>query len=86
MAEIQLTNRGRTIPPEKLEHIFEQFYRVDSSRGSRTGGAGVDLQIRFAVADHQFFKGGFIVPAKTTRTQKGKVTFPCSLRAFPLIG
>ncbi len=40
-----MQNHGRTIPPEKLCHIFEQFYRVDSSRASATGGAGLGLAI-----------------------------------------
>ena len=45
--EIVLTfsNAGRTIPPEKLGRIFEQFFRLDSSRASRTGGAGLGLAI-----------------------------------------
>ena len=42
---LQFRNRGRTIPPEKLEHIFEQFYRLDSSRATATGGAGLGLAI-----------------------------------------
>ena len=44
-AEVTVRNRGRTIPPEKLEHIFEQFFRVDESRGTATGGAGLGLAI-----------------------------------------
>ena len=38
-------NEGSTIPPEKLERIFEQFFRLDSSRASRNGGAGLGLAI-----------------------------------------
>lgn len=43
-AFIRLENEGRTIPKEKLAHIFEQFYRLDEAR-STTGGAGLGLAI-----------------------------------------
>ena len=42
---LTVQNHGRTIPPEKLERIFQQFYRVDTSRSSSTGGAGLGLAI-----------------------------------------
>ncbi len=42
---ICVKNHGRTIPPEKLSHIFEQFFRADASRASATGGAGLGLAI-----------------------------------------
>lgn len=38
-------NFGHTIPPEKLDRLFEQFFRLDESRASRTGGAGLGLAI-----------------------------------------
>lgn len=44
-AEITVRNHGRTIPPEKLNRIFEQFFRLDSSRTSATGGSGLGLAI-----------------------------------------
>ena len=37
-AEIAFANHGDTIPAEQLERLFEQFYRLDSARTSRTGG------------------------------------------------
>lgn len=42
---VKVQNRGKTIPPEKLSRIFDQFYRVDSSRASETGGSGLGLAI-----------------------------------------
>lgn len=38
-------NEGQTIAQEKLSRIFEQFYRLDSSRGTQNGGAGLGLAI-----------------------------------------
>ncbi len=42
---VRIEDRGRTIPPEKLDRIFEQFFRLDTSRSSATGGAGLGLAI-----------------------------------------
>ncbi len=42
---ISFLNHGNTIPSEKLERIFEQFYRLDTARTSKTGGAGLGLAI-----------------------------------------
>lgn len=42
---IEVRNQGKTIPKEKLEKIFEQFFRMDSARQSDNGGAGLGLAI-----------------------------------------
>lgn len=42
---VDIINEGRQIPKEKLDHIFEKFYRLDSSRISKTGGSGLGLAI-----------------------------------------
>ena len=42
---ITVENQGPDIPPEKLARIFEQFFRLDASRSSASGGAGLGLSI-----------------------------------------
>lgn len=41
---IRFSNQGKTIPEEKLEMIFDKFFRVDQARGTK-GGAGLGLAI-----------------------------------------
>ena len=43
--EIVFMNQGEKIPGAMLQTIFEKFYRVDGSRSSGTGGAGLGLAI-----------------------------------------
>lgn len=43
--EIVFSNEGDKIPGAMLQTIFEKFYRVDGSRSSGTGGAGLGLAI-----------------------------------------
>lgn len=42
---IEVINRGKMIPKDKLDRIFENFYRLDTSRTSKTGGSGLGLAI-----------------------------------------
>lgn len=44
-ATVKITNKGKQIPKEKLDKIFEKFYRLESSRTSKTGGSGLGLAI-----------------------------------------
>jgi heavy metal sensor kinase len=48
-----ITDHGVGIPEEKLQHVFDRFYRVDESRGSSTGGFGLGLSIVRKLADLQ---------------------------------
>lgn len=69
---IEFQNHGRTIPPDKLERIFEQFFRLDSSRGTNKGGAGLGLAIaRRIVTLH----GGEI----SARSENGRTSFTVML-------
>lgn len=52
--EIKVQNHGKTIPRDKLNRIFEQFFRLDSSRSASTGGAGLGLAISKEIVElHQ---------------------------------
>ena len=42
---IDIKNKGDNISPENINRMFDKFYRLDSSRQSSTGGAGLGLAI-----------------------------------------
>ena len=66
-------NQGKTIPQEKLSAIFERFYRLDESRASNTGGAGLGLAIaQEIVALH----GGTIAAASENNTVTFTIVLP----------
>lgn len=44
-AKISVTNKGNHIEQDKLNKIFEKFYRVDISRSSNIDGSGLGLAI-----------------------------------------
>lgn len=44
-AVVTCENDGDDIPKEKLDRLFEQFFRLDTSRASHSGGAGLGLAI-----------------------------------------
>lgn len=45
VAEIRVTNNGEKIPEESIKRLFDRFYRVESSRNTKTGGTGLGLSI-----------------------------------------
>ncbi|MCM1025033.1 MAG: HAMP domain-containing histidine kinase [Roseburia sp.] len=69
---IAVSNRGKTIPPDKLDRIFEQFFRLDSSRSSSTGGAGLGLAIAKEIVE---LHGGTI----TADSENESILFTVSL-------
>lgn len=77
-AVLTVENTGRTIPPEKLARIFEQFYRLDESRASRTGGAGLGLAIAKQIVE---LHGGSITAASADDHITFTVRLPLNLPA-----
>lgn len=65
---VSFQNKGKTIPAEKLPHLFDKFYRLDDARASATGGSGLGLSIAKEIV---MMHGGTI----SAQSEKGTVTF-----------
>lgn len=72
-ALIFVKNKGKTIPEEKLRRLFEQFYRIDSSRSTNTGGAGLGLAIAREIVE---LHGGSIEAQSSAETILFSVSLP----------
>lgn len=73
MIVISFVNRGKTIPKEKLDSLFEKFYRLDESRSSNTGGAGLGLAIAKEIVS---LHGGTLTADSENNTVTFTVTLP----------
>ena len=73
-AAVDALNRGEThYAPEKLDIIFEKFYRLDESRHSQTGGAGLGLAIAKEIVE---LHGGSIKAESSNEETRFIVTLP----------
>ena len=71
-AVLAVENPGEPIPPDKLPHIFDRFYRVDDAR-TGAGGFGLGLAIaQQIVRRHK----GTITAASDARATRFTVTLP----------
>ena len=71
-AVLNVSNEGDEIPAEKLEHLFDRFYRVDEARNSEGHHYGLGLSIAKAVAEKH---GGAI----SVSCQEGRVRFTVAI-------
>ncbi len=72
LAALSVVNDGDEIPAEKLEHLFDRFYRVDEARNSEGHHYGLGLSIAKALAEKH---GGSI----SAFCQDGKIRFTVSI-------
>ena len=70
---VSFTNCGKTVPKEKIGTIFEKFTRIDESRGTDTGGAGLGLAIAKEIVT---LHGGMITASSENEKTVFTVTIP----------
>ncbi|MDR2832864.1 MAG: HAMP domain-containing histidine kinase [Streptococcaceae bacterium] len=74
---IYVKNDGENIPEESLKHLFDRFYRVESSRSKETGGSGLGLAITKGIVElHDGTIGA--------KSEKGWTTFKLTFPKLPL--
>jgi len=73
LIQVAVSNHGGTIPKQKLQSIFEKFYRLDEARSSNTGGAGLGLAIAREVV---LLHGGAITAESENRVTTFTVLLP----------
>ncbi len=68
MVHVVVKNTAEDIKDKDLKHLFDRFYRTDSSRSRDTGGYGIGLSIAKAITDR--YKGSICA-----KKGKGDVSF-----------
>lgn len=71
---VKMRNTGDEIPEEKLNHIFEKFFRLDSARSTRRGGAGLGLAIAKQIVE---LHGGDINAVSCEEYTEFIIDLPC---------
>jgi signal transduction histidine kinase len=90
-ATLTVTDTGIGIPPEQLPHVFERFYRGDSSRtrgasnGGGSDGVGLGLSIAQWIAEEH--NGSIRIESESGQGARVTVQFPAELagRGTPFV-
>lgn len=78
-ASVCIANPGPIITPEHLTHIFERFYRPDSSRQRSSEGSGLGLAIVKTIVEAH---GGRVSASSTADVTQFEVVFPAAQRSI----
>ena len=71
---LSVFNTTEFISKEHTQHLFDRFYRTDSSRNSQTGGYGLGLSI--AAATVEAHKGKIAAVTKDEKSLLISISFP----------
>lgn len=72
MVKLSVVNDGHEIPQDKMDHLFDRFYRIDEARNSQGQHYGIGLSIAKAVVEGH--KGSI-----EASCQDGKISFTVAL-------
>lgn len=75
---ISVCDEGPGIPTDKLKAVFEPFYRIETSRGRRTGGHGLGLTVARSIA--RTHGGDVVLSNRTPRGLEAVLTLPTVLQ------
>ena len=73
LLHLSVSNEGQPLTEEEISHLFDRFYRADSSR-EKTAGYGLGLSIASSIVEAH--KGRLWAEADGTRGNIFHVTFP----------
>src|SRR6185312_12926070 len=79
VAWVTVEDTGSGIPPDRLPHIFERFYRGDDARDRASGGAGLGLAIVRELVEAM----GGDVSVESTVGQGSRFSFRLPIAADP---
>ncbi len=71
---ISISDQGSGIPEDKIETVFQPFYRLDNSRNRKTGGSGLGLTIVKQLCDIHGWKIQLIPHQKQGLEAKLEIT------------